>query len=762
MKATVDQLSSSPIMRIVFSIAIVTAILRIGVPDAGAQIQWEQQATFPTPWNLDNAVFLTADHGFVVGRLQTLCETTDGGETWRVIKSGSTNSDPFYTVAFPDAMHGYVTGNNNDAWRTVDGGKTWLAMPDVPAGSWSNLDFLTPTVGFSGANGALIFTQNGGVSWQIQSGYPECPVIFGMDFRDEDVGLVAGNQIRGGGIGIYRSVNGGQDWTKVFDMTTNDVQFLTPTVVIATVVDDLRIYESRDAGLSWAPLTPAFDEDGPINDLERLTANRVVATSTDGDVWLSTDGGVSWVKKVEPIGDLPYDWRVQFSDSLNGAVTGPHGILFKTSDGGDTWRLVTSGVGMHIEDVEMYDDLYGYGIGTNGYVIRTLDSGHHWDLQKVEVSGQVFNRDEDLRCIDIVDAQMAVVAGAGGTVFRTMDGGDTWESIGYPELSDTIAIEDTYFLDANEGWVVGDDRGFQGDRSVYHTTDGGLTWTSPSQLRGVWQRLEFTDPLHGILMGLSGAYKRTEDGGNTWVDGDLPNWRLGRPNVTDMAFSDPNNGWAVGWWGYYAKTIDGGRTWMQSDFGSNVRVALGVEARDENEAWILATDDRSTPIILHTVNGGSTWAREQSPGALATTPSEITRTTTGRLWIGGASGSIWASDPLPIGSIRLSSTEIHRGQQATFTVTNADVGESVVFLYSLKGLGNGPCVPQLGGLCLDLLSPIKQFGSRNANANGTAILNVIVPKNAPLQMAHFQSVAKRGSGGVDSVRSNTVSEVIQN
>lgn len=741
---------------------LVIAAVICGCNAASGQTDWTRQATYPTLQDLDGAVFLSPDHGFVVGRGQTLLETKDAGETWRVIKSGKLGSEPFYAVAFPDELHGYITGNNNDAWRTVDGGETWQQMSNIPAGSWHNLDFLSPTVGFAGANGALVFTPDGGTSWQIQSAYPECPVIYGMDFRDVNLGLVAGNQLSGGGgIGIYRTTDGGQDWTKVSSETINDVQFLTANVALATAVLERKIYLSTDAGLTWAPFTPPFKDDGPLNDLERLTASRVVATSDAGDVWLSIDGGEHWEKKLEPLGDLPYDWNVQFSDALNGAVTGPHGILYTTSDGGETWTLLTNGIGMRNEDIEMYDDLFGYGVSTNGYIVRTKDSGHHWELQKVEVTGKTFQRDEDLRCIDIVDADVAVVAGAGGTVFRTLDGGDEWESIGYPELPGDFSIEDIHFLNASEGWVVGWDLDPPRDQSIYHTTNGGLTWTNPFRLPTIWERVHFMDSQHGIIMGTGGIYLYTEDGGKNWTEGSLPDWKHGSPTIVDMVFPDPLHGWAVGWWGYYAKTSDGGKTWEQLDMGDNVRVGLGIEARDENEAWIVALDDSMKRIILHTKNGGSTWLRERSPSTDVEVPSQITRTASGRMWIGGDQGSIWASDPLPPGSISLTASKIQRGERATFRVTNALSEDVVYFLYSLKGIGVGPCVPFFGGLCVDLLKPVKLIGKAQANAGGTAEISVIVPGKAPLVLIYLQAVARRGAGGADSVKSNTVSAQIE-
>ncbi len=110
---------------------------------------------------------------------------------------------------------------------------------------------------------------------------------------------------------------------------------------------------------------------------------------------------------------------------------------------------------------------------------------------------------------------------------------------------------------------------------------------------------------------------------------------------------------------------------------------------------------------------------------------------------------------------RLEASPLVRGQVATLGVQQAIPGERVDFLYSLRGVGAGPCPPLLGGVCLDLLAPVVRLGDARADALGTASLIVNVPTGAPLVAVHLQAVARRGAGGVDSVKSNTVSAVIQ-
>ncbi len=109
----------------------------------------------------------------------------------------------------------------------------------------------------------------------------------------------------------------------------------------------------------------------------------------------------------------------------------------------------------------------------------------------------------------------------------------------------------------------------------------------------------------------------------------------------------------------------------------------------------------------------------------------------------------------------LSPGHLVRGGEVVFEAVGAIPGEQVYFIYSLNGIGRGRCPAPLGDLCLDLLDPVTLIGSTLANAQGEAQLRVRVPRSAPLgRRVYVQSVIRRGSGGIDSVKSNATVSVI--
>lgn len=110
-----------------------------------------------------------------------------------------------------------------------------------------------------------------------------------------------------------------------------------------------------------------------------------------------------------------------------------------------------------------------------------------------------------------------------------------------------------------------------------------------------------------------------------------------------------------------------------------------------------------------------------------------------------------------ISGITLHQSAITRGKTTTFFVPEAQPGETVHFLYSLKGVGAGPIVAPLGGLQLDLLNPIVDFGTARADVNGLALLLVDIPKNLPgINLVWTQAVIRRGSEGSSSIKTNWI------
>ncbi len=590
------------------------------------------QTPHPTGRNLGGVAFTSPTHGFVVGENHHLIETFDGGHTWTTRMATALGTDPFYTITFPDAFHGYLSGNNQDAYRTVDAGATWTQMTGFHFGSASHLDFISPTEGFAGYNGALTFTPDGGTTWQIASGYPDCPIMFGLDFRDTQVGLACG--IRSSphnDSGIYRSFDQGHTWTLVYEGSVNDVLWLNNDTVLA--IDSTSVIRSDDQGLTW--VSPAFNTvPTGLGALTRAGDSSTIAgVSLSGDIWTSPDMGYSWFKRVEGIGVLPATWSISFFDNAHGWVVGANGLTYATSDGGDTWELLNSGCGDEVMAIDFaQDERLGVAVTHRGFLFRTRDRGGFWDVRRLKVTGIVFGREEGLRAVDVIDDTTIVTGGMGGIFFRSEDAGDTWTSLGFPQsLPPTFEIKTIHFADRYNGLIAG----FGGEFAAYYTTDGGYWWTPIPEIEGSIAAGDSKGSNRWLLTAGNRVYRSTDDG-VTWSYQGLPG---DASSLTDIEFANPEIGWTVGFFGYMARSTNAGATWTQVVQPVN-ETYLDVEVLSPSEIMVLGYDS-NTYRYFHkrSTNSGTTWTRtnlnqyEEGFGELWASPS-------GRFWIAGSFGKI--------------------------------------------------------------------------------------------------------------------------
>lgn len=174
--------------------------------------------------------------------------------------------------------------------------------------------------------------------------------------------------------------------------------------------------------------------------------------------------------------------------------------------------------------------------------------------------------------------------------------------------------------------------------------------------------------------------------------------------------------------------------------------------------YAVGTDFQNRQIIALNQFGAVQW---QAPWPGFANRAPVASSDGSVLYIADQDGAIYAISTGPVlPTLDLTAGLLIRGLATDITVQAAQAGETVHYLYSLTGTGVGPCPGQLGGLCLDILSPIHVLGTAVADTNGKAVLRTVVPAQAPQIDVHFQAVAQRGSGGSASAKSNTVTSPI--
>ncbi|MBI5824858.1 MAG: hypothetical protein HZB18_12580 [Chloroflexi bacterium] len=237
--------------------------------------------------------------------------------------------------------------------------------------------------------------------------------------------------------------------------------------------------------------------------------------------------------------------------------------------------------------IEMLDEVYGWGI-TETEIVSTNDGGVTWynvtPPSLTDVGQSVFTDflDESHAWVQTVDPNNYP---NGGTLYRTSDGGLTWESFATP-----FSAGDIEFVDANNGWIMADLGVGAGSMavSVFQTKDGGATWartyTNDPNLAGAGDSL----PLGGIKVMLVPLDMKT-----AWVGG--------------VVYSSGST--------YLFRTDDGGGGWSQTTMVLPAE-AQSSELTIEQVKFVSPTQGflaiRRTSATLETIlyatnDGGETW-----------------------------------------------------------------------------------------------------------------------------------------------------------
>src|SRR5437762_9462682 len=87
----------------------------------GSSLSWRWQNPLPQGNNLRGASFVDANTGTVVGEYGTIVRTTDGGNSWTIQFSGTTQN--LWAVSFKDSNKGTAVGEGGTILGTTDGGE---------------------------------------------------------------------------------------------------------------------------------------------------------------------------------------------------------------------------------------------------------------------------------------------------------------------------------------------------------------------------------------------------------------------------------------------------------------------------------------------------------------------------------------------------------------------------------------------------------------------------------------------------------------
>jgi photosystem II stability/assembly factor-like uncharacterized protein len=235
--------------------------------------------------------------------------------------------------------------------------------------------------------------------------------------------------------------------------------------------------------------------------------------TTAGDRLLrSADGGASW--STATIVDGASLNALAFAETDAWAV-GDGGLVLRSADGGATWGSLAPPTDQHLRSVAAPAPGVAWVAGADSTLLATDDGGASWRRPLAPP--------DDLYCVEFLDTQRGWAGGGGpygegeGIVWRTTDGGRSWESASLPSWG---RVRDLHFVDAMNGWAVTEDWGVDGDYpqgAVLGTRDGGITWELQATAPGVLLAVRMDPAGFGWAVGSLGVALQTRDGGATWL-----------------------------------------------------------------------------------------------------------------------------------------------------------------------------------------------------------------------------------------------------
>ncbi|MBE0569998.1 MAG: T9SS type A sorting domain-containing protein [Ignavibacteriaceae bacterium] len=526
-----------------------------------------------------------------------------------------------------------------------------------------------PNIVYAGAAaGGIWKTTNGGTTWTDKSS-SLTRLTFGaiaIDPNNTNT-IYAGtgetiwfyNTTTYEGNGLYKSTDGGDNWTQITNGFGIQTQFsdieVNPgnsNVLLASlgsgnwnlsVPTNQGIWRSSDAGATWTRtlnVQNAFDVAfHPSNSLLAYAAsgNKVSA----GGFYRSTDGGATWIQSNTGLPAATSIGRMQFELSpsspliiyaliySNVALPGGRATAaFRSTDGGVNWSQISSGVlisgtydgGTTISDQGSYDlclsvhptnpDIVCFGNvelsrTTNGSSISFVRNPSGYIIPGYSIGAWACWSHVDIHKIHFAQSNGNIVyMGCDGGVYKSTDAGLTWFNVN--NNINTIQFYRVASHPTNSSILFG---GAQ-DNGNFSTADKGATdWVFELSGDGMECFVDYSNPNYVFMSTQYGSLYRSTDGGSSW---------------SNMVGSGSNTAWTAPYWQHptnsnyiYAgwayriiRSTDKGNSWFYfsaSNLTSNRITSVAQSKVTVANMMSISSYFTTTPDIDRSTDEGATW-----------------------------------------------------------------------------------------------------------------------------------------------------------
>ncbi|MDW7997630.1 MAG: hypothetical protein RMJ46_08160 [Bacteroidota bacterium] len=459
--------------------------------------------------------------------------------------------------------------------------------------------------------------------------------------------------------GIWRTTNGGQTWTPIFD-DGNSLSFgalaidpRNPDILYAATgemsgnIDSYLgagIFKSTDAGESWTPI--GLTHVGAFSKIEvhPLNPNLIVAGATKSfaGFWRSTNAGRTWTRTFT--GSIT-DVSINPNDTLEFFISvGGRGV-YRSTDGGLTWNFKSDGLPSVLGRVcvqqapsdpnLLYALVEQDGGGGTAAIYKSSNRGQSWQLS-YQGQSSFFNGQGWYNAYVVIHPTNPNIVLAGGIdIYRTTDGGATWTNVTYGYSGGHVHVDQhaAAFNPLNPNIVyAGNDGG------MYRSTDAGATWVA------INNGLEVTQ-FYAMAVDQSRDnvnYGGTQDNGTLGNRGS--NWGMVAGGDGFFVAIDHDNPDII-----YGEFPNGDLWKRNLATGSFQRITTGIDPNDP-AYWSapLVMDPTNSQTLYHgrqrlyaTYNGGTSWEPISPRMNASITAIGVSAAAPHILFIGSMRGEVW-------------------------------------------------------------------------------------------------------------------------
>ncbi len=300
-------------------------------------------------------------------------------------------------------------------------------------------------------------------------------VVSGTTANLNAVEVINADTAYAGGSNVFlRSINGGQTWTSIAlvntsnqpinGMAINDLHFFNSQTGIAVGVRASSIHtvlRTTDGGLHWSVVLTQNDPQGWTGGITRVDFINIMqgwCVGSSGKVRRTLDGGLNWTD-LPDIPNVAYLKTVDFTNAQVGYVSTEQGFgggqLMKTTNGGQTWAPLSSGL---FSELHFVHPDTGFLADVN-YTFRMHDGNINWDFLPIPDEARA-------RRFSFQNGNAGFMLSDNG-VRRTQNGGQFWEEYLFPGIN-PVEMRD---FDWSAGYQAGIAVGVNG--RMYRTSNGG-------------------------------------------------------------------------------------------------------------------------------------------------------------------------------------------------------------------------------------------------------------------------------------------------